>query len=86
MKRLISFVLGMIVATAVTLIVCVLLFSRSSRPPELPAIVERLLPWGAVDLARRAETEDSPLEDAIAASIAQEDPAVFDPDGDGVRT
>ncbi|MCP3906324.1 MAG: hypothetical protein GY715_22100, partial [Planctomycetes bacterium] len=77
---------GMIVATALTLVVCVLVFSRSSRPPELPAVVEQLLPWGAVDLARRAETEDSPLEDAIAASIAQEDPAVFDPDGDGVRT
>jgi hypothetical protein len=84
-KRLIGFVLGLIVATIVIAVVGLIMFGRESRPAELPAAVQRLLPWGAVDVAHRIETEDSLFEDAIAASIAAEEAAQFDPDGDGTR-
>jgi len=85
MKKLITFVVGALAATVVILIVGLVVFGRSSRPTELPAMVKGLLPWGAVDVAHTIETEDSLFEASMAASFADESPTEFDPDGDGTR-
>ena len=59
---------------------------KVSRPAEPPRDVKVSYPWGAIDLDEVQIDPDSGLEVTLAKSFVNENPEVFDPDHDGVRT
>lgn len=78
--------LGAVLAVAVAGSAAVVIARfRAVRPPPPPATAAATLPWGAVDLETFDTRVPSGMQATLAASLREESPGEFDPDGDGVK-